>query len=380
MQQFPLKLGKRLETRKEEGSFRALKASENVVHLVDFSSNDYLGFNRKRVIFDRTSDIILEEGMVMNGAGGSRLLSGNHLLYPRAEKVVARFHKASAAVIYNSGYDANIGLFSAVLQRGDIVFYDELIHASIRDGMKMSAARDYKFRHNDLDDLKEKYLRLKEGRAGEVYVVTESVFSMDGDQPDLHSLVDFAKEHNILLIVDEAHAVGVFGKGLVAENELEKNVFARIVTFGKALGVHGAAVLGTKMLQDYLINFSRSLIYSTALPPHSVASILSAYEHLEIADEIKVLEDRIFFFRKELSRLNLESDFLTSYSAIQSYLLPGNQKVKKVSGELRKEGYDVKPILSPTVPAGKERLRFCLHSYNSEEEISKVLRLLATFV
>ena len=377
MQQFPINLGKSLETRKEQSSFRTLEAME---HLTDFSSNDYLGFARNEMIFDRTSEILQEKKLKVNGAGGSRLLTGNHVLYAIAEETVASFHSSPAALFFNSGYDANLGFFSSVPKRADVIFYDEFIHASIRDGINLSSARGYKFRHNDLQDLQEKYFRLKKTFSGEVYVVTESVFSMDGDSPDLNALISFANEQKVFLIIDEAHALGVFGRGLTNELQLEQKVFARIITFGKALGVHGAAVLGSNDLREYLINFSRSLIYTTALPPHSIAAILAAYESLDASPEIDRLSRRISFFKREVERLRLTGPFLEGNSAIQCCLLPGNAKVKKVSLEFRAKGFDVRPILSPTVPQGKERLRFCLHSYNSEEEISKVLELLTTFI
>ena len=179
-----------------------------------------------------------------------------------------------------------MGFFSSVPQRGDVILYDELCHASIRDGLKMSDAKAYKFKHNDLDDLERK-CQVERSRNcsqnSEIYIVTESIFSMDGDQPDLKALTSLSKELGCHLIVDEAHAFGVFGakgEGMVQALGLENKVFARLITFGKALGCHGAAILGSAALQQYLINFARSFIYTTALPPHGVATICSAYEEL----------------------------------------------------------------------------------------------------
>jgi len=216
----------------------------------------------------------------------------------------------------------------------------------------------------------------------EIYVVTESVFSMDGDSPDLIALTDFCTQKNIHLIVDEAHAVGVFNKGLVHKLNLEKSVFARIVTFGKALGCHGAAILGGSELKNYLVNFSRSFIYTTAPPPNAMAHVLAAYQILQKTNESKLadLNENIVFFQNQIKKLQLESKYIKSNSAIQCIMISGNSAVKKASFNLKESGYDVRPILSPTVTKGKERLRFCLHSFNTKEEIESVLNILAKHV
>ena len=381
MSRDPSYLEKRLENRKKESAFRTLG---EVNGLIDFSSNDYLSFSSSEEIFDAAEEILKSYNLRKNGATGSRLLSGNHDLYSVAEDFLKDFHKTEAALIFNSGYDANIGLFSSVPQRGDFIFYDELVHASIRDGIKMSNAKSYSFRHNDLEDLKNKISRLETANS-DVFVVTESVFSMDGDSPDLKSLSKFSSENNFFLIVDEAHATAVFGEkgeGLVQELGLEDAVFARIVTFGKGIGCHGAAILGSNQLKDYLINFCRSFIFTTALPPHAVATILSAYQNLANIglQNLQQLKTNIEFFKSQLKLKNLESCFIASESAIHSCIIPGNTEVKLAAENLRKNGFSVKPILSPTVPKGKERLRFCLHSFNSEEEIQNVLSLLSKII
>lgn len=375
MSKLPLKIGKSLEKRKGEGSFRELKFSKD---LLDFSSNDYLGFSRSHIIWKKANKILEENLILKNGGGGSRLLTGNHALYSPAEALVANFHKAEAALIFNSGYDANLGFFSAVPGKGDLILYDELIHASIRDGIMLSAAKAFKFRHNDLKDLEKKINRLKNGLLGEVFLVTESIFSMDGDSPDLHALVSLAEENGSFLIVDEAHAVGVKGAGIIAEEGLQERVFARLVTFGKAMGAHGAAILGAADLKDYLVNFARSLIYSTALPPHSLATIISAYRELqgEGATQVQRLQENIDFFKTQVSKRGFQKHFLESDSAIHCCILPGNERVKAASNTLAENGFDVRPILSPTVPKGAERLRICLHSFNSEEEINDLLEVL----
>lgn len=374
MQRLPLKVLKSLDKRKQETAFRELTRAQAGV---DFSSNDYLGFAGSAEIL-QSSSAILGDFNSKNGAGGSRLLTGNHPLYAEAEKFLSRFHRSESALIFNSGYDANLGLLASLARRGDLILYDELVHASIRDGISLSLAKSLKFRHNNQDDLK----RLLEERAGEfdtIYVVTESVFSMDGDMPPLKTLVELSEEHGCFLIVDEAHATGVFGaggQGFVQETGLEDRVFARVITFGKALGAHGAAVLGNNTLRDYLINFARSFIYTTGLPPHSVATVLAAYHRLE-DDPFphQRLHQNIEIFRSAIKKNELAEKFITSRSPIQSCIIPGNDRVKSISRSLQKHNFDVRPILSPTVAKGEERLRFCLHAFNSEEELKRVVAL-----
>ena len=380
MPKLPLKLEKRLQNRKEENSFRELSENNSEV---DFFSNDYLGFSRS-VIISENAQKLIKNLELLNGSTGSRLLSGNHSLFKELEDLLCHFHEAEAALVFNSGYDANIGFFSVVPQKHDVIFYDELSHASIRDGIKMSLARSYKFKHNDLEDLQKKLENLDRlGQDSEIYVVTESVFSMDGDSPDLLKLARLSEEFNFHLIIDEAHATGIYGKkgeGLLQKLECQDKVFARIQTFGKAVGCHGAAILGGSGLREYLINFCRSFIYTTALSPHSVATIIAAYEHLEKSSvELNKLKHNIEHFKSEIKKYALQELFIESDSAIQSCVVEGNRRVKQIAGKLQENSFMVKAILSPTVPEGKERLRFCIHSYNSEHEISEVLKLLANF-
>jgi len=387
---FPKKLNQKLQKRIENNSLRKLSSSND---LVDFSSNDYLGFAKLVIIFKESHQHLIDNDIVQNGATGSRLLSGNHELYTKVEKQLQCVHH-SEALIFNSGYDANIGFFSAVPQRNDVILYDEYSHASIRDGIKLSNTKAYSFKHNDLADLEKKLLSVRaQSRTNdtEVYVVTESVFSMDGDSPDLMALVNLCKSHNGHLVIDEAHAVGVYGFGLVQKLGFEEEVFARIITFGKAMGCHGAAVLGSKQLKEYLINFSRSFVYTTGLSPHSLATIHLAYKELVISSApdsyrdvkshsvVQQLEENIQYFKIKYAELQLNELFIQSNSAIQCCMIPGNSVVKKCAMILQENGFDVRPILSPTVPERQERLRFCLHSYNTHKEIDKVLNLLSTF-
>ncbi|WP_129750354.1 aminotransferase class I/II-fold pyridoxal phosphate-dependent enzyme [Flavobacterium beibuense] len=376
MKSLPKSLIAKLQQRTEANALRSLPVANG---LVDFSSNDYLGFSQSAEIFQQAHQYLLDANIISNGSTGSRLITGNHNLYKVTEDFIARFHNSPSALIFNSGYDANVGFFSSVPQKEDIVLYDEYIHASIRDGLRLSNAKAFKFRHNDLNHL-ENLLKRYSAIEGEVYVVTESVFSMDGDTPDLVKLVAVAEEYNSRLVIDEAHALGMFGakgEGLVQELNLQDRVFARIMTFGKGLGCHGAAVLGDEELRTYLVNFARSFIYTTALPPHSLAVILTAYKHLENGTKAKKqLRNIITFFNKELERLAFNDVFIFSESAIHCAIIPGNNRVKQIAEYLQQNGFNVKPILSPTVPQGQERLRFCLHSFTTRESITRFLNLL----
>ena len=383
MKLFPTALSQKLQQREASNALRKLPVSKD---LIDFASNDYLGFSQSETIFNETHEYLLQNNIKVNGATGSRLISGNHNLYAITEEFIANFHQASSALIFNSGYDANVGFFSSVPQRSDVILYDELCHASIRDGITMSNAKSYKFQHNNPDDLERIILQLTtyNPQLTTLYIVTESVFSMDGDCPNLEELVRLSEKYHCNLVVDEAHALGVFGdsgQGLVQSLDLQDRVFARIMTFGKGLGCHGAAILGSAELKSYLVNFARSFIYTTGLSPHSVATILVAYQHLETEKgAMQNLKRNIQFFNQEKMQLGLKPLFVYSKSAIQCAIIPGNEKVKSIANQLQEKGFDVKAILSPTVPEGQERLRFCLHSFNSNEEISEVLKLLSSFV
>lgn len=377
---FPLKLSQKINHRLNTNSLRAL-GSKNTT--TDFASNDYLGFARSEKIFDEVHNFLIANDLKQNGATGSRLLTGNFNLYNETEHQIADFHEAESALLFNSGYDANIGFFSAVPQKGDFIIYDELIHASIRDGIQLSNATAYKFKHNNEEDLERLILKVKETIAT-IYVVTESVFSMDGDTPPLLEISTICQKHNAYFIVDEAHSLGVFGnqgEGLVQFLDLQNHVFARIITFGKGLGCHGAVILGSTKLKSYLVNFARSLIYTTGLSPHGVATIQIAYKNLTKNNEARnQLRVNITIFNQQKHLLGMKPLFVRSKSAIQCAVIPGNEKVKNSASALQKLGFNVKAILSPTVPEGQERLRICLHSYNTETEIMNLLKALSDLI
>ncbi len=373
---FPDALLQKLQLRAQTVSLRKLPEIDQVV---DFCSNDYLGLAKSQEIYSQTLKL-LQDFNLLNGSTASRLIAGNHSLYNIAEKNIASFHNFESATIFNSGYDANIGFWDAIPQKNDVVIYDEFCHASIRDGLRLSYAKSFKFKHNNLVELRSKIEKLRfQNSKNEIYIATESVFSMDGDIAPLKEIADISNEFNCRLVVDEAHGVGVLGKygaGLVSDLGLNNQVFAVIITFGKALGSHGAAILGCNNLKTYLINFARSLIYTTALPPHSVATIISAYGSLSTKDVNYArlsLENNIQNYLKLITVLDSNFEFSKNTTSIQTVKIPGNENVRIYADVLRKKGFDVKAILAPTVPKGSERIRICLHSFNTKQQIENLI-------
>ncbi|MDB5013846.1 MAG: pyridoxal phosphate-dependent aminotransferase family protein [Daejeonella sp.] len=352
----------RLLQRKEQDAFRTLKPDSD---LIDFCSNDYLGFARSTTLRNLFEESLRSVDHYKLGSTGSRLLAGNDNFTEELESEIAQFHHADSALIYNSGYDANLGFFSSLPQRGDTIITDQLIHACIIDGARLSYANRYVFKHNDLSSLEEKLNAAK----GNIFIAVESIYSMDGDEAPLVEICALAKKYQAAVIVDEAHATTIFGnhgRGLVSELNLENEVFARIITFGKGLGVHGAAILGTSALRDYLINFSRSFIYTTASPFALHLSVKLAYQYLQLQNHQQPIHDRIKFFRDNVHH---GVHLVNSRSAIQAIIIGGNAKAKAISLKLQADGFDVRAILSPTVTEGSERLRICLHNHNTFEQI-----------
>ena len=359
-------LDKKLQERAEANALRSLKLNlnRNGVSPIDFCSNDYLGIVKNKLIEKSASSNL------SHGSTGSRLLSGNYSLIEETEKQLADFHDADAGLIFNSGYDANTGLLSSVPQKNDTIIYDKLSHASLRDGIRLSFATSFSFLHNDLEDLEKKIVASDSG--SQKFVVTESVFSMDGDFAPLKEISDLCDKYNAALIIDEAHATGVVGEkgeGLVQKLNLQKKCFVRVHTFGKACGAHGAIILCSEKLKQYLINFSRQFIYSTALPPSAVEAIAISYKTFPQMKEERIhIKELINLFQKA----DITHQILPSDTPIQIVMIRGNDEVKEVAQKLQENNFDVRPILYPTVPKGQERLRIVLHSFNTEDEVKRL--------
>jgi 8-amino-7-oxononanoate synthase len=358
-------LDRKLDERRAQDALRRLQQPEGKI---DFCSNDYLG--------------IVTNGMIggnslAHGSMGSRLLAGNYPLLDETERALADFHQAETGLLFNSGYDANLGLLSCVAQRGDTILYDQLSHASIRDGIRLSFAQSHSFSHNDCDDLERRLRAVRgAGSGSKIFVVTESVFSMDGDLAPLGAILELCRTYGAHFILDEAHATGVIGKageGLAQLLGLHGECFARIHTFGKAVGCHGAIVLGSGRLRQFLVNFCRPLIYTTALPPVSVRAIADAYRLFPTMQaERESLHQLIDRFRQVVTGYQR----LNSHTPIQVVVVPGNAAVRELAGRMQQSGLDIRPILYPTVPSGGERLRIVIHAFNTVGEIDQLTSLL----
>jgi 8-amino-7-oxononanoate synthase len=357
-------LQNKLNEAKAKDAYRSLKYNPS---LIDFSSNDYLGLASTIEIKEKIPQYLNTLSYPYNGAGGSRLISGHHEYITYIENKIATIHHAEAALLFNSGYNANMGVLSALPQKGDVVLYDEYSHASIKDGIRLSMADKYSFKHNNTVSLETKLEKFKEYTC---YVVVESVYSMDGDVAPLPVIAQLCNQYGAILVVDEAHSTGVYGlkgSGLVCQLDLQSLVPIRIHTYGKALGTHGAAVVGSASLKEYLINFSRSFIYTTALPLHSYVSIEVAYDYL--AENYKALQEQLTTNILLLQLALQGTEVISWQSPIICKIYEGNERVKEVAATLQKNNFDIRAIISPTVPKGAERLRICLHSFNTEEEI-----------
>ncbi len=364
-------LADKLNERTLAGNLRMLTTKRSAI---DFFSNDYLGLATTGTL----AELMRKDDIDSTGSTGSRLLSGNNEQVEILEHTIASFHKAEAALLFNSGYDANMGLLASITNRHSTILSDELCHASIIDGIRLSQCnRKYRFAHNDLSDLEEK---LKKHTAdGPVIVVVESVYSMDGDMTPLADVVHLCGQYDAQLIVDEAHATGVIGahgEGLVCTLGLQDKIFARVHTFGKALGCHGAAVVGNNTLKQYLINFARPFIYTTALPGHSLHAIHTAYQYLsEHSFGNSQLHELIAYFRTRVAETAMEV-WKDSVSPIQALVVSSNEQCRVLAAKLQGAGLEVRPILYPTVPLGMERLRVCLHSFNTREQIDLLICVL----
>ncbi len=355
-------LHKKITARKEQQAYRQLRSG---ITGIDFCSNDYLGMVKNRLLD-------LDDQPYASGSTGSRLLTGNYPLIEETEAMIAAFQQAPAALVFNSGYDANTGLLSCVPQRGDTILYDELSHASIRDGVRLSHAAAFSFLHNNIADLEKKMSAAQ----GNIFVVTESVFSMDGDTAPLQTMASLCEQYQAGLIVDEAHATGVVGaagEGLVQVLGLQQQCFARIHTFGKALGCHGAVVLGSESLRHYLVNFCRPFIYTTALPPQSIAAVQLAYRLFPAMGDARAhLQSLVAVFKAAETGY----DILPATGPVQSVIIPGNEQAKAVADCCQANHFDVRAILYPTVPRGTERLRIVLHAFNTREELDGLIGVL----
>lgn len=438
------RLTEKLDERIRNASYRRLDLPthhipksnhEHATHTVlDFSSNDYLGLahsqKQQQIVESKYKSYTINHPPPHLGSTGSRLLSGNSSLALSLETFLATIHNRPAALLCNSGYDANLSLLSSLPLPEDVMIMDELVHNSLIMGVRMSriaSERVYFFLHNDYQDLERILMEATTMISREpntkrcIFVVVESVYSMDGDISPVQEILDLSLRYKARVIVDEAHGLGVFGHtnrhdmnqnsvlattnstthivhqhggtGVLGAVNLEHHpaLLAGVFTFGKAAGCHGAVITGSKILIDYLVNYARPFIYSTSLPSHSLWAIKCSYDTI-IGDDGEYLRKRVFhlvnLFRlslldklEKLGGMNVGQSFLLpSHTPIQAVLCRGNENCIQMANALRKRGnIMVYPIRSPTVAKGKERIRIIIHAHNTELEVMHLVKCILKF-
>lgn len=361
-----------LEDLKEHSHFRNIKdfegKDEKFIYfkgkkLLNLSSNNYLGFADNKKI---THSFLNAAGDNFSfGSASARLLTGTLPVYKELENLISRLFKTDKTLLFNSGYHANVGINSSLASRSDAIFSDKLNHASIIDGMQLSQGKFFRYRHNDMENLEKLLLKERKNYKNAI-IVSESVFSMDGDIADLQKLVELKQKYNCILVLDEAHAFGVFGKtGLgVCENlEITDKVDLIVGTFGKAIGSMGAFATGKKELIEYLINKARSFIFSTALPPVNIA-----FSKFIIENELPKTYDK----RMRILELGRKAG---SQSHIIPVVIGGNKETVDTCEVLFHNGYFTLPIRPPTVPEGTSRLRLSLTTEINEKELFDAISL-----
>ena len=342
--------------------------------LIDFSSNDYLALSEHPEVIAASRKYLEQFGA---GAGAARLMSGDLEINHQLEEEIAQLKSKEAALVFGSGYLANVGVIPALVGRGDLLVTDRLSHASIYDGCLLSGAKVIRFRHNDINHLQQ-ILQEKRSQYNRVLVVVESIYSMDGDRCPLKELIDLKNHGNFLLMVDEAHATGIYGEhggGVIEEEGVSDGVDLAMGTFGKALGSYGAYVAASRQMIDYLVNRARSFIYATGLPPAVIGATLAALHLVKTEPKLRQdLHDKVAFFKKHLRKNGLKDD--PGPSQIVPIMVGDSTKALKLSDELQKNRIFVKAVRPPTVPEGSARLRFSITRYHLEEDLKSCAKLL----
>jgi glycine C-acetyltransferase/8-amino-7-oxononanoate synthase len=381
------RMRKFLLEREKAGTLRSLAPLTRIGHgwirlldsedkLLDFSSNDYLALSEHPEVISASAKYLEMFGA---GAGGARLMSGdleiNHLL----EQKIAKLKSKEAALIFGSGYLANIGIIPALVGRGDLIITDRLSHASIYDGCLLSGARTIRFRHNDLEHL-EQILQKNRSQYNNCLLVVESIYSMDGDRCPLVELTLLKKHFDFFLMVDEAHATGLYGEngaGIIEEDNVSQKVDIAMGTFGKALGSYGAYAAASQELVDFLVNKARTFIYSTALPPAVVGATLASLYLVESEPQLRIeLHAKVAFFKKQLRKKGFKND--PGPSQIVPVMVGDSTKAIAIAEELRENHIYVKAVRPPTVPEGSARLRFSITRYHQENDLKRCAQLLTT--
>ena len=334
----------------------------------NFSGNDYLGLSRHPAIVEAWQQGAQRYGV---GSGGSGHVTGFHQAHHQLEQTLAQWLGYSRALLFISGFSANQAVIGALMQKEDRIVADRLSHASLLEAASLSPATLRRFHHNDVDSLQ---ALLDKPLSGQQLAITEGVFSMDGDRAPLAEIA--AAKRNALLMVDDAHGIGVVGeggRGSCAAANVKPDIL--VVTFGKAFGLSGAAVLCSEDLADYLLQFARHLIYSTAMPPAQAHALQTAVAVIQQADEKRAtLQRHIAHFRRQMAAIPLR--LADSETAIQPIIVGDNQRTLQLATSLRERGMWVTAIRPPTVPAGGARLRITLTAAHTESDIDALLEAL----
>ncbi|WP_051331196.1 8-amino-7-oxononanoate synthase [Aneurinibacillus terranovensis] len=342
--------------------------------MLNLASNNYLGYAGDERLKKSMIEAVNTYGA---GATASRLIVGNHPLYEKAETALVNWKKAEAGIIINNGYTANLGIISALLRRDDFVFSDKLNHASIVDGAVLSRAKHQRYRHHDLNHLEA--LLKKAPTEKRKLIVTDTIFSMDGDLAHLKEIVVLKERYNAILMIDEAHASGIYGKngeGYAHHLNLQNKVDIQMGTFSKALGSFGAYVVGKKWLIDYLTNRMRGFIYSTALPPAILGAAKAAIEIVQEEPERRtLLQTHAEYFRESL--MDYGFNICGSQSQIVPIIIGENEKTMKFAGCLQKEGIAAIPVRPPTVPENEGRIRFTVTAVHVKQDLDWAIKKIA---
>ena len=337
---------------------------------INYASNDYLGISTKQELREE----FLSKFDCLMSSASARLLTGSSPEYKELETTVAKLFNKESCLIFNTGYQANLGVISALISKNDVVFSDKLNHASIIDGMQLSKGDFYRYKHLDYNNL-EKLLSEKRGKYQRAIIISESVFSMDGDTSDIDRLIELKNKYDCLLMIDEAHAFCSFGNNLCGMT-YGKDVDIITATFGKAVGSFGAFCVSNNKIIEYLINKSRSFIFSTSIPPINIA--WSNWLLTEKLDLIKAQKSKLKTITSIAHNYLKEKNIITpSTTHIIPIVIGSNEDTVRISEELRSMGYYIPAIRPPTVPEGSSRLRISLTADCKEDELKKVLDFVA---
>ena len=360
---------KDLVKRKELGNLRALNLGTDGV---DFYSNDYLGLARNPQFKAQLHELLKQHPEAIMGSTGSRLISGNSEIKMKVENFIAGLHRQEGALLFPNAYVANLALFSCILKKEDIIILDEKIHRSIYDGCRLSFAKRWKFKHNEPDHLTELLKRASGRSAGNIFIVVESLYSMEGDLAPLQRISNLAKIYGAKLIIDESHSLGVFGLDFIEKQAVNIPIFARILSYGKAMGIYGGAILGSKTLIEYLVNFSSPFIYSTSMSDFSYLAVRESYRFVQAHPSlVNQLQQVIHSFR-----MIFQESMEINPGPIQPIYIADQEELNQTLRRLSTQGINAYAVRYPAVNIFDSCIRITLHNDNNLQEIQLLKTLI----